>query len=115
LIFHFPNECINYQDEDGSTCMWNLHDGILIISTVTMLEIPKFSRAPRIRPQVNVAYYKKLCKSDYNLNFHSIKMVDIFNTIYFGCRFKVLRSIRQFAEKAKLVVMQYVDALMVSP
>jgi len=74
--------------------MWNLHDGILIISTVTMLEIPKFSRAPRIRPQVNVAYYKKLCKINYNHTiFHNIISVHIFNTIYFGCRFKVLRSI----------------------
>jgi len=61
LIFHIgTHKEYNYEDEEGSTCMWNLHDGILIISTVTMLEIPKFSKAPRIRPHVNVAYYKKI-------------------------------------------------------
>lgn len=49
--------------------MWNLHDGILIISTVTMLEIPKFSRAPRIRPHVKVAYYKKKIQDYKNKNF----------------------------------------------
>lgn len=55
IIIKNSNRYTDYEAE-GNTCTWNLQEGILAISTVTILEIPKFSNAPRISPHVNVAY-----------------------------------------------------------
>lgn len=38
------------------TCIWNLHEGMLVISAFTILFIPKLAKLPRITPLVKATY-----------------------------------------------------------
>lgn len=46
------NKCYH----DLFICTWNLHDGGLTTSPVTIAFKPRLPRAPRIRPQENAKY-----------------------------------------------------------